>query len=90
MNKFYMRGSLGLQKAMLRKSVTLLARSSMHCSSCGRTPLVGENMCIFTEAKGERAVCTLCINTHPDGTYGTVLRSERIRVNESSLRRLPA
>ncbi len=90
LNIFLMHASPGLQSVLLRKSVTMLSRSCVRCSACGRTPLTGEQLHVFTESQGEKTVCSLCISTHPDGEYGTVLRSERVHANAGSLRRLAA
>lgn len=68
----------------------MLSRSSLRCSACDRTPLIGEQMHVFTESSGERVVCTLCISAHPDGEYGTVLRTLHVHASKGSLRRLAA
>jgi hypothetical protein len=46
-----------LERALLRKGVGLREAGRHHCSDCGRTPLVGERVHIYTRGA---VVCELC------------------------------
>jgi hypothetical protein len=46
-----------LERALLRKSVGVLAGDLHRCADCGRTPLIGETLYRFA---GAATVCELC------------------------------
>lgn len=46
-----------LERALLRKSVGVLASDLHRCVDCGRTPLIGETLYRYAAAA---AVCELC------------------------------
>ena len=48
---------------LLRKSVGALTSGRPHCSSCRRTPLVGERL---HETGGGRQLCDLCVLEMPE------------------------
>ena len=50
-------GERDLERELLRKATVALRESSTHCRDCGRTPLTGERVHIYT--RGHR-VCELC------------------------------
>ena len=51
-----------LAAMLLRKSVGSLSSGRPHCSSCRRTPLVGE--CLHETDRGRR-LCDLCVSGIP-------------------------
>lgn len=55
------------------------------CSGCGRRPLPGELLHVYT---AERALCTLCAGRLPDEERAP-LRSERIHAAERQLAVVP-
>jgi hypothetical protein len=50
-------GEQDLERALLRKSVRVLADETPRCADCGRTPLIGETLYRYGTAV---AVCELC------------------------------
>jgi hypothetical protein len=50
-------GERDLERELLRKAAVALRESSTRCRDCGRTPLVGERVHVYT--RGHR-VCELC------------------------------
>ena len=50
-------GERDLERELLRKATVALRESSTRCRDCGRTPLTGERVHIYT--RGHR-VCELC------------------------------
>jgi hypothetical protein len=46
-----------LERELLRKGVVRLAAGRAHCHDCGRTPLVGERVHLFSDGS---LVCELC------------------------------
>jgi hypothetical protein len=46
-----------LERALLRKSVGMLATELHRCADCGRTPLIGETLYRYG---AETTVCELC------------------------------
>ncbi len=50
-------GERDLERELLRKATVALRASSTRCRDCGRTPLTGERVHIYT--RGHR-VCELC------------------------------
>jgi hypothetical protein len=46
-----------LERELLRKGVGLREAGRRHCSDCGRTPLIGERVHIYTRGT---VVCELC------------------------------
>jgi hypothetical protein len=46
-----------LERALLRKGVGLREAGRRHCSDCGRTPLIGERVHIYSRGA---VVCELC------------------------------
>jgi hypothetical protein len=46
-----------LERALLRKSVGMLAEDLHRCVDCGRTPLIGETLYRYA---GAASVCELC------------------------------
>lgn len=64
-----------LERALLRKSVGVLATDADRCADCGRSPLIGETLYRFAAGV---TVCELCRplrRGEPDG-------SERVRNSE--------
>ena len=70
-----------LASVLLRKSVGAMTAGRTRCSSCGRTPLVGETMHVLTS---ERSVCSLCLGG-AQARHGEPLRSERVHASERPL-----
>jgi hypothetical protein len=66
---------------LLRKSVGALSSGRAHCSSCRRTPLVGERL---HETDGGRQLCDLCVLDMPENDRHFV-RVERIHASERHL-----
>jgi hypothetical protein len=66
---------------LLRKSVGALTSGRSHCSSCRRTPLVGERL---HETDGGRQLCDLCVLDMPEDARHFV-RVERIHASERHL-----
>ena len=50
-------GERDLERELLRKATVALRESSTRCRDCGRTPLTGERVHVYT--RGHR-VCELC------------------------------
>ena len=75
-----------LERALLRRSVGVLADARPQCADCGRTPLIGETVHLY--ARGT-SVCELCRPLR----RGEPELSERVRHSEAGLtvrvRRLP-
>jgi hypothetical protein len=64
-----------LERQLLRTSVLTMAAGRNSCSSCGRSPLVGERIQVFALRDGrERARCDLCA-----AGEGEPIRMERVR-----------
>lgn len=70
-----------LAAILLRKSVGSLSSGRPHCSSCRRTPLVGERL---HETERGRQLCDLCLLDMP-GDARQVVRVERIHASERHL-----
>ena len=65
---------------LLRKSVGALSSGRTHCSSCRRTPLVGERL---HETDEGRQLCELCVvETHAGGH---VISVHRVHASERQL-----
>lgn len=64
-----------LERELLRKCVGMLAAGRASCQDCGRTPLVGEHVHIYSD---ERVVCELC----RAGRRGRPQRSETVHHSE--------
>jgi hypothetical protein len=63
-----------LERQLLRSSVLTMAAHRCSCSSCGRSPLLGERIQVFAIQEGrERALCDLCAPGE-----GEPLRMERV------------
>jgi hypothetical protein len=63
-----------LERQLLKTSVLSMAAGRCSCSSCGRSPLIGERIQVFAVRDGrERALCDLCAPA-----AGEPLRLERI------------
>lgn len=67
-----------LERALLRKSVGVLASETQRCADCGRTPLIGETA--YRYPRGE-TVCELCRPLRRTAPQ----RSERVRNSEAGL-----
>ncbi len=65
-----------LERGLLRKSVGVLVAGRDRCADCGRTPLVGETVHVFSASV---AVCELCRPLRG----GDPEHSERVRHSES-------
>jgi len=64
-----------LERQLLKTSVLAMAAGRSSCSSCGRSPLIGERIQVFAVRDGrERALCDLCA-----AGAGEPLRMERVR-----------
>jgi hypothetical protein len=74
-----------LDAILLRKSVGALSSGRTHCSSCRRTPLVGERL---HETDGGRQLCDLCVLDMPVDDRHFV-RVERIHASERHLHVAP-
>jgi hypothetical protein len=70
-----------LASILLRKSVGAMSEGRTRCSSCHRTPLVGETMHVLAS---ERTVCSLCLD-RAQARHGEPLRSERVHASERPL-----
>jgi hypothetical protein len=46
-----------LERHLLRRSIGILAEDRTSCADCGRAPLIGERVHLYTEAE---IVCELC------------------------------
>jgi hypothetical protein len=66
---------------LVRKSVGALSSGRSHCSSCRRTPLVGERL---HETDGGRQLCELCLVNAPAGDHH-VISVRRIHASERQL-----
>jgi hypothetical protein len=63
-----------LERQLLRTSVVSMTEHRRSCSSCGRSPLVGERIQVFAARDGrERRLCDLCAPA-----AGEPLRMERV------------
>lgn len=67
-----------LERALLRKSVGVLTESRPVCADCGRTPLIGETLYLYT---GGTTVCELCRPLRP----GEPERGDLVRHSEAGL-----
>jgi hypothetical protein len=67
-----------------------MAANRSACSECGRSPLVGERMHLFAAEGGERRICELCLNRSPDGSFGKLLRTDRVLAGERPLNVQPS
>jgi hypothetical protein len=70
-----------LAAMLLRRSVGALTSGRLHCSSCRRTPLVGERL---HETDGGRQLCDLCALAMPEDDRRFV-RVERVHASERHL-----
>ena len=70
-----------LAAMLLRKSVGALSSGRTHCSSCRRTPLVGERL---HETDEGRQLCELCLIDAPVGDRH-VIGVRRIHASERHL-----
>jgi len=66
---------------LLRRSVGALSTGRPHCSSCRRTPLVGEKL---NETDAGRQLCDLCLLDAPAGDR-KVISVKRIHASERHL-----
>lgn len=64
---------------LVRKSVGALSSGRSHCSSCRRTPLVGERL---HEIDNGRQLCELCV---VDAGVGHVISVRRVHASERAL-----
>lgn len=64
-----------LERELLRKCVGTLVAARATCDDCGRTPLVGEHVHIYSD---ERVVCELCRSRR----LGRPQRSETVHHSE--------
>ena len=60
------------------------------CFICGRNPLVGEEVMVFSNGGRETAVCDLCLSNPRAAALGEQVGRERIRSTEgaATVRRL--
>ena len=65
---------------LLRKSVGALSSGRAHCSSCRRTPLVGERL---HETDEGRQLCELCVLDTHAGSH--VISVHRVHASERQL-----
>ena len=65
---------------LLRKSVGALSSGRTHCSSCRRTPLVGERL---HETDEGRQLCELCVLDTHAGSH--VISVHRVHASERQL-----
>ena len=70
-----------LAAILLRKSVGSLDSNRTTCSTCRRTPLVGERL---HEMESGRMLCELCVAALPEKSRKSV-RSERVHAGERQL-----
>lgn len=70
-----------LAAILLRQSVGSLDSGRAPCSTCQRTPLVGEQL---HEMDTGRLLCDLCVSGLPEDDRRAV-RSERVRAGERQL-----
>lgn len=70
-----------LAAMLLRKSVGSLDSGRSRCSTCRRTPLVGERL---HEMETGRLLCDLCVSALPEA-HRTAVRSERVRASDRQL-----
>jgi hypothetical protein len=70
-----------LSAILLRKSMGALKSGRPHCSSCRRTPLVGERL---HETDRGRQLCELCVLNLPVDAR-SVVRVERVHASERHL-----
>ena len=70
-----------LERQLLRSSVLSMAAHRRSCSTCGRSPLIGERIQVFAlRDDRERALCDLCASG-----AGEPLRMERVWPVERTL-----
>jgi hypothetical protein len=73
-----------LERHLLRTSVSSMTAARHSCSSCGRSPLIGERIQVFAVREGrrggERALCDLCATG-----AGEPVRMERVWPFERTL-----
>ena len=69
-------GERDLERELLRKAAVALRESSTRCRDCGRTPLTGERVHVYS--RGHR-VCELCRPLRREPPE----RAERVRGSES-------
>jgi hypothetical protein len=74
-----------LELQLMRRGLRGMTAKRWQCSGCGRSPLVGERLHVFTHRDRERSICTLCLKSAPDGSFGEEVRLERIRAGERAL-----
>ena len=70
-----------LAAILLRRSVGSLDSGRSRCSTCHRTPLVGERL---HEMDTGRLLCDLCVSALPEDERRAV-RSERVHAGERQL-----
>jgi hypothetical protein len=49
-----------LERVLLRRGVGALEADRHRCTDCGRTPLTGEHIHLYSATRGHRIVCELC------------------------------
>lgn len=74
-------GMPDLAGILLRRSVGSLDSGRSRCSTCQRTPLVGEEL---HEMDTGRLLCDLCVSALPEDDRRAV-RSERVHASERQL-----
>jgi hypothetical protein len=72
-------GERDLERELLRKAAAALREGSTRCRDCGRTPLTGERVHVYT--RGHR-VCELCRPLRRVAPE----RTERVRGGEPAVR----
>jgi hypothetical protein len=74
-----------LERQLLRRWVRRTTVNRWACSTCGRSPLVGERLHVYAPEGIEKAVCDLCLKSAPDRAFGELIRTERVRAGERPL-----
>ena len=72
-----------LELQLLRNGVRSMAAGRWACSSCGRSPLIGERLQVFADGTTERLLCALCLAEAPE--RGEPLRTVRVRAGRGRL-----
>jgi hypothetical protein len=74
-----------LERVLLRHSVRRMTAGRSNCAECGRSPLVGELLRVYTDKRGyEHPLCDLCLSGGA-APEGEPLRAERVRPGERPL-----
>lgn len=60
---------IDFERALLRKSVGTQAAARPRCRDCGRTPLVGEQMYVYSHGKHVCELCSCLRETAADSSY---------------------